>query len=87
MVELEVKMGEKTPEMPLMNKLMKTCSEKHIPAVVQIELTNKCNLSCRHCNFVRSDEADLTTTEVKGIIDQLKQAGTFEEKPKLQDGD
>ena len=80
-------MSEKELVAPLMSQLMKRCAEKHIPAVVQIELTNKCNLSCRHCNFVRSDEADLTTTEVKGIIDQLKQAGTFEEKPKLQDGD
>ena len=70
-------MSEKPPEMPLMSQLMKTCSEKHIPAVVQIELTNKCNLSCRHCNFIGSDEADLTTEEVKGIIDQLKEAGTF----------
>ncbi len=70
-------MSEKELVAPLMSQLMKRCAEKHIPAVVQIELTNKCNLSCRHCNFVRSDEADLTTAEVKEIIDQLKHAGTF----------
>ncbi len=70
-------MNENESSLPLMSQLMKTCSEKHIPAVVQIELTNRCNLSCRHCNFVRSDEPDLTTAEVKGIIDQLKEAGTF----------
>jgi radical SAM protein with 4Fe4S-binding SPASM domain len=72
-----VKMSEKESSLPLMSQLMKTCSEKNIPAVVQIELTNKCNLSCRHCNFIRSDGPDLTTAEVKGIIDQLKEAGTF----------
>ncbi len=42
------------------------------------EATIKCNLACAHCRRLESDEAvvtDLSTSEAKGLIEQLAQLG------------
>jgi radical SAM protein with 4Fe4S-binding SPASM domain len=61
----------------LIDQFMMKCSKKLIPVVVQFEITHKCNLSCRHCNVVKQNDKELTTAEIKGVIDQLKEMGTF----------
>lgn len=70
-------MKQKDSSSNLLGKFMQKCSEKLIPLVVQIELTYNCNLTCRHCNVVRKGDDELSTDEVKDIIDQLKEMGTF----------
>lgn len=44
-----------------------------------LELTYRCNERCKHCYCV-TDNADgeLTTAEIKGLLDQLKDMNTFE---------
>jgi len=54
------------------------------PTRVSINITRKCNLSCEHClsSSGIADPDELTTEELLGLIDQLKEAG----KPTLSIG-
>lgn len=45
---------------------------------LHLEMTNKCNLRCKHCyniNYLNSDNKDLTTDEIKQIIDKSIELG------------
>jgi len=65
------------PKRYLMQEVIAKCSRLNIPAQAILELTYRCNLSCVHC-YVDVDEPDeLTLEEWKGVIDQLKGAGTI----------
>lgn len=47
--------------------------EKDRFLALHFEMTNKCNLRCKHCyniNFLESGSDDLTTSEIKKIIDK-----------------
>lgn len=58
-------------------ELVETCVGGNIPYAVQVELTSKCNLRCRHCFMVCGDGVELSAEEVMGVIDQLVDMGTF----------
>ena len=58
-------------------ELVETCVKENIPYAVQIELTSRCNLRCRHCFMVSDCGVELSSEEVMGIIDQLVDMGTF----------
>ncbi|MCK4732770.1 MAG: radical SAM protein [Methanophagales archaeon] len=58
-------------------QLVETCVRENIPYAVQIELTSKCNLKCRHCFMVKDKGVELSSEEVMDIIDQLVDMGTF----------
>lgn len=54
----------------------------HRPSVAQLELTYRCPLRCRHCytgcyNDRRSTDRDLSTRQVKTILDKCKEAGVI----------
>ena len=65
------------PQLHLAEQVVKTCVEKCIPYAVQFELTSKCNLRCKHCFMTDDDAVELSSDEIKGIIDQLVEMGTF----------
>lgn len=49
------------------------------PLKISLNITKKCNLKCKHCltdagNF---DSNELTTAELFGLIDQMREAGSF----------
>ena len=48
-----------------------------VPISVQFDLTYRCNERCVHCYLDHEDYGELTTAEVKSILDQLAAAGTF----------
>lgn len=52
--------------------------DKQIPLSGGFELTNRCNLKCVHC-YTKTNEKkrELTTEQIKNIIDQLADAGTL----------
>ena len=60
--------------------LMKELRKKHIPIRGTFELTDRCNLRCRHC-FVRSDDQTVLTnpqldfSQIKQIIDIFVEKG------------
>lgn len=48
-----------------------------VPINVQFDLTYRCNERCIHCYLDHDDHGELTTAEVKDVLDQLAAAGTF----------
>ena len=66
-------MGERA----LFNLLMKKAARSKIPLVCHFDLTSQCNLNCVHCYVVREDRPELSTSEIRDVLDQLVQAGTL----------
>jgi radical SAM protein with 4Fe4S-binding SPASM domain len=48
-----------------------------LPISVQFDLTYRCNERCVHCYLDHDDHGELTTHEVKDVLDQLAAAGTL----------
>lgn len=61
----------------LMSQLEQQTIKNRIPIRVHFDLTYRCNEDCVHCYLDHADHGELGTTEVKLILDQLKEAGTF----------
>ena len=53
-------------------------NERSIPYGVNFELTPRCNIDCRHCYHVMITGPELDTAEVKRVLDDLANLGTFE---------
>jgi radical SAM protein with 4Fe4S-binding SPASM domain len=56
---------------------------EHLPVIGGIELTHRCNLACVHCyvnlapNDREAQRREMTTDEVKRVLDELAAAGTL----------
>ena len=48
-----------------------------IPISVQLDITYRCNERCVHCYLDHDDHGEMTTAEIKGVLDQLAEAGVF----------
>ena len=48
-----------------------------VPLAVQFDLTYRCNERCIHCYLDHDDHGEMTTAEVKHVLDQLAAAGTL----------
>jgi AdoMet-dependent heme synthase len=48
-----------------------------IPLSVQLDLTYRCNERCIHCYLDHDDHGELTTAEIKDLLDQMACAGVF----------
>ena len=48
-----------------------------IPLSVQLDLTYRCNERCIHCYLDHEDHGEMTTSEIKDLLDQLAEAGVF----------
>ena len=51
--------------------------ESNTPINVLFELTHRCNLRCFHCYVIADKRPELDTHEVRGVLDQLAEAGTL----------
>ena len=49
----------------------------NVPLSVQLDLTYRCNERCIHCYLDHDDHGEMTTAEIKGLLDQLADAGVF----------
>lgn len=49
----------------------------NIPLSVQLDLTYRCNERCIHCYLDHSDHGEMTTAEIKDLLDQMADAGVF----------
>src|SRR6266481_7264751 len=48
-----------------------------IPLSVQLDLTYRCNERCIHCYLDHDDHGEMTTAEIKDLLDQMAEAGVF----------
>ncbi len=48
-----------------------------VPLSAQLDLTYRCNQRCVHCYLVREDRPEMTAAEIRGVLEQLAQAGTL----------
>ena len=48
-----------------------------IPLGVQLDVTYRCNERCIHCYLDHDDHGEMTTREIKELLDQLADAGVF----------
>ena len=67
----------KTLTRPLLQKVMKRAGEHLIPFQVTMELTHRCNLSCKHCYVDIPPDNEMSTAEIKDVLDQLTEAGSM----------
>ena len=49
----------------------------NIPLSVHLDLTYRCNERCIHCYLDHDDHGEMTTAEIKGLMDQMAEAGVF----------
>ncbi len=49
----------------------------NVPLSVQLDLTYRCNERCVHCYLDHHDRGELTTAEIKDLLDQMAGAGVF----------
>src|ERR1700684_171481 len=64
-----------------MNHLVQEMSAKalklNIPLSVQLDLTYRCNERCVHCYLDHEDHGEMTTAEIKHLLDEMADAGVF----------
>jgi organic radical activating enzyme len=51
--------------------------KRNIPLSVQLDLTYRCNERCIHCYLDHHDHGEMTTAEIKDLLDQMADAGVF----------
>ena len=64
-----------------MSVLLEEMSHKalklNIPLSVQLDLTYRCNERCVHCYLDHDDHGEMTTSEIKHLLDEMADAGVF----------
>src|SRR5947209_6024532 len=63
--------------MSLMSDMNYRALELGIPISVHLDVTYRCNERCVHCYLDHDDLGEMTTAEIKDILDQLAEAGVF----------
>jgi AdoMet-dependent heme synthase len=62
---------------PVMDRWIQRTVERHLPWSVHLDLTYRCNERCIHCYLDHEDHGEMTTAEIKNVLDQLAEAGTL----------
>jgi AdoMet-dependent heme synthase len=57
--------------------LMQEMNERALQLGVHLDITYRCNERCVHCYLEHDDHGEMTTAEIKDVLDQLAEAGTF----------
>jgi len=63
--------------MSLMQEMGARALKLGIPLSVQLDVTDRCNERCVHCYLDHNDYGEMTTAEIKDLLDQLAAAGVF----------
>ncbi len=61
----------------LAQELSAKALQLQVPLSVQLDLTYRCNERCVHCYVDHDDHGEMTTTEIKKLLDELAAAGVF----------
>ena len=60
--------------MSLLSQMNYRALELGVPLSVHLDVTYRCNERCVHCYLDHDDLGEMTTSEIKGILDQLAEA-------------
>jgi radical SAM protein with 4Fe4S-binding SPASM domain len=63
--------------MSLMQEMNERALELGVPLGVHLDVTYRCNERCVHCYLDHDDHGEMTTAEIKNVLSQLADAGTF----------
>ena len=63
--------------MSLLSEMSQKAFDLGIPISVHLDVTYRCNERCVHCYLDHDDHGEMTTAEIKDILDQLAEAGVF----------
>jgi radical SAM protein with 4Fe4S-binding SPASM domain len=63
--------------MSLMQEMGNRALALGVPLSVQMDVTYRCNERCVHCYLDHDDHGEMKTAEIKGVLDQLAEAGVF----------
>ncbi len=61
----------------LMQEISAKAQRLNVPLSVQIDLTYRCNERCVHCYLDHDDHGEMTTAEIKRLLDEMADAGVF----------
>ena len=61
----------------LLEQMTEKALARNIPLSVQLDLTYRCNERCVHCYLDHDDHGEMTTAEVKHLLDEMADAGVF----------
>lgn len=61
----------------LMQEMVDKALALNVPFSVHVDLTYRCNERCVHCYLDHEDYGEMTTGEIKYLLDQLADAGVF----------
>jgi len=61
----------------LMQEVTAKALKLNIPLNVQLDLTYRCNERCVHCYLDHDDHGEMTTAEIKRLLDEMAEAGVF----------
>ena len=63
--------------MNLMAELNQKALHRGVPLSVHLDVTYRCNERCEHCYLEHDGEGEMTTAEIRNLLDQLADAGVF----------
>ena len=61
----------------LLQELNSKAQALGVPMSVQLDLTYRCNERCVHCYLDHDDHGEMTTAEIKHLLDEMAEAGVF----------
>jgi AdoMet-dependent heme synthase len=62
---------------PVMDRWIQRTVERRLPWSVHLDLTYRCNERCIHCYLDHEDHGEMSTEEIKNVLEQLAEAGTL----------
>jgi AdoMet-dependent heme synthase len=61
----------------LTQELNNRALELGIPLSAHLDITYRCNERCEHCYLEHDDKGEMSTSEIRGLLDQMADAGVF----------
>ena len=61
----------------LLEEMTEKALRRNIPLSVQLDLTYRCNERCVHCYLDHNDHGEMTTAEIKHLLDEMADAGVY----------
>ena len=61
----------------LLQEMTAKAQRLNIPFSVQLDLTYRCNERCVHCYLDHDDHGEMTTAEIKHLLEEMAEAGVF----------